>query len=63
MGKVWDEKLGCFADDTKESTKKIVNAYFPWNEDLAKEAKLDVPLFHHGIKHKQIKDLRCLRRA
>lgn len=43
MGKVWDEKLGCFADDTKESTKKIVNAYFPWNEDLAKEAKLDVP--------------------
>ncbi|MCE7565186.1 DUF2235 domain-containing protein [Aliivibrio fischeri] len=54
MGKVWDEKLGCFTDNTKKDTVKVVNAYFPWNEELAKESKPDIPYFE-PVKEPQSK--------
>ncbi|MGR6860619.1 MIX and LysM peptidoglycan-binding domain-containing protein [Aliivibrio salmonicida] len=50
--KVWDEKLGQHIDTVDGSTQKFVNAYYPWNEDLAREAKADVP-HHEPIKEKQ----------
>ncbi|MBP3140619.1 peptidoglycan DD-metalloendopeptidase family protein [Aliivibrio fischeri] len=52
--KVWDEKLEKFVEPTDEATPKFVNAYFPWNEELAKAAKVDVP-HYEPVKEKQAK--------
>jgi LysM repeat protein len=52
--KVWDEILGQFVDPVDEATPKFVNAYFPWNEELAKAAKIDVP-HYDPVKEKQSK--------
>ncbi|MUK37861.1 LysM peptidoglycan-binding domain-containing protein [Aliivibrio fischeri] len=52
--KVWDEKLEKFVEPADETTPKFVNAYFPWNEELAKAAKVDVP-HYEPVKEKQAK--------
>lgn len=52
--KVWDEKLEKFVEPVDEATPKFVNAYFPWNEELAKAAKVDVP-HYEPVKEKQAK--------
>lgn len=52
--KVWDETLGEFVEDSTKTAPKFVNAYFPWNEELAKAAKVDVP-HYEPVKEKQAK--------
>ncbi|OCH38083.1 phospholipase effector Tle1 domain-containing protein [Aliivibrio fischeri] len=52
--KVWDEKLEKFVELVDEGKTKFVNAYFPWNEDLASAAKVDVP-HYEPVKGKQVK--------
>ncbi|WP_236798285.1 colicin E3/pyocin S6 family cytotoxin [Aliivibrio fischeri] len=54
MEKVWNEELGCFSDNTEKKTTKIINAYFPWNEELAKESKPDIP-HYEPVKEPQSK--------
>ncbi|TDM54651.1 hypothetical protein [Aliivibrio fischeri] len=54
MEKVWNEELGCFSDNTEKKVAKIVNAYFPWNEELAKESKPDIP-YYEPVKEPQPK--------
>ncbi|WP_236782835.1 hypothetical protein [Aliivibrio fischeri] len=54
MEKVWNEELGCFSDNTEKKVAKIVNAYFPWNEELAKESKPDIP-YYEPVKEPQSK--------
>ncbi|OCH39348.1 DUF2235 domain-containing protein [Aliivibrio fischeri] len=52
--KVWDEKLEKFVEPVDEAAPRFVNAYFPWNEELAKAAKVDVP-HYEPVKEKQAK--------
>lgn len=40
---VWDEKVEKFVESVDEDAPKFVRAYYPWNEELAREAKVDVP--------------------
>ena len=49
--KAWDEKFVEPVDDTKS---KFVNAYFPWNEELAKQCKIEEP-HNEPIKEKKLK--------
>lgn len=41
--KVWDEKVEKFVESVDEDAPKFVRAHYPWNEELAREAKVDVP--------------------
>lgn len=41
--KVWDEKVEKFVESVDEDAPKLVRAHYPWNEELAREAKVDVP--------------------
>ena len=52
--KVWDEKLEKFVEPVDEGTTKFVRAHYPWNEDLAREAKADVS-HHEPVKEKPVK--------
>ncbi len=52
--KVWDEKLEKFVEPVDDTKPKFVNAYFPWNEELAKATKVDVP-HYEPVKEKQAK--------
>lgn len=52
--KAWDEKLEKFVEPVDDTKPKFVNAYFPWNEELAKATKVDVP-HYEPVKEKQAK--------
>lgn len=39
----------------EKKTTKFINAYFPWNEELAKESKPDLP-HYEPVKDSQTKD-------
>ena len=52
--KAWDEKLEKFVEPVDDTKSKFVNAYFPWNEELAKATKVDVP-HYEPVKEKQAK--------
>ncbi|MBB1312506.1 LysM peptidoglycan-binding domain-containing protein [Aliivibrio sp. SR45-2] len=41
--KVWDEKVEKFVESVDEDAPKFVRAHYSWNEELAREAKVDVP--------------------
>ena len=41
--KVWDEKVEKFVESVDEDAPKFVRAHYPWNEEIAREAKVDVP--------------------
>ncbi|OCH17618.1 S-type pyocin domain-containing protein [Aliivibrio logei] len=47
--KVWDEKVEKFVESVDEDAPKFVRAHYPWNEELAREAKVDVP-HHEAVK-------------
>ncbi len=52
--KVWDEKAEKFVESVDETKSKFVRAHYPWNEELAKEAKVDVPHYEE-VKDKLAK--------
>ncbi len=52
--KVWDEKVEKFVESVDETKPKFVRAHYPWNEELAKEAKVDVPHYEE-VKDKLAK--------